>query len=957
MEEPFPGTATLAATLAAALASTSDAAARSALLAQHVGVDRALLARALKDRYLAKSSSEPVQAAGAATSLSTLAEADADPEVRALALWTAGMAALQLEGQMERAVELLEGGAAVFERLGRPHEAALTQVAKVAALAILGRYEAAIACGLRARDVFVAHGDLLSAGKIEQNLGNINRRLDRYGEAERFVRAARERFIAVGDQQQLAQIENNLATVLKWQHQFRAAAELYESALARAAAAGLEVTQAEIEVNLGYLDLLQGTYGRALEHLERARRRYAALGMPHKSANAEKELANAYLELNLAPEAAELYARVAAQFSALGMRSEQAWTLAHLAHAYLLLGQQHQARTHLATAGSLYAAEGNAVGVARVRLEEAQLSLAQGDGCATMTAAAEAEATLQAAGAWSGLLLARWLRGESSRRLGDPDLAGSLLQSTLVDAADRLVPQVVLRCHTSLGLLAASAGDSAAAERAFERAVTLVEDMRAPLPAEQFRTAFLADKLVPYAELIRLCLADRPPARTAEALRYVERARSQALVEMLAGVVPSRPQPRDAYETQLLARLDRLREELNWFYGQIERSPISDAIDSPAGTATLERQIREREDAVAVTIRHVEQGGGSTGMRTLPLDVSALQRQLGRDTALVEYFCLDGELLAFVVTETDIDVVRNLCRVADVEQALGHFRSQIETMRRGAAALRRHRAQLGARTRHHLGTLYDLLLRPIEARLGDRRLVVVPYRSLHYVPFHALFTGHEYVVEQREVSYAPSATVLRHCLARPTAPRHRAVILGVPDEQAPRVREEVLALAPRFPDALSLLGGEATLAALRRAAPTADVLHLACHGQFRPDNPLFSSLRLGDGRLNVRDAYSLDLRRCRLVTLSACETGVSAVAPGDELIGLARGFFSAGASSLLVSQWRVDDDSTATLMADFYERLLAGDGPAKALGVAQRRLLAEEPHPFFWSPFVLLGRW
>jgi len=134
------------------------------------------------------------------------------------------------------------------------------------------------------------------------------------------------------------------------------------------------------------------------------------------------------------------------------------------------------------------------------------------------------------------------------------------------------------------------------------------------------------------------------------------------------------------------------------------------------------------------------------------------------------------------------------------------------------------------------------------------------------------------------------------------------------------------------------------------------VLHLACHGQFRPDNPLFSSLQLADGWLTVRDTYNLELN-CGLVTLSACETGVNAVAPGDELIGLAHGFFSSGAPSLLVSLWTVDDESTAALMTSFYTRLRAGDRPAAALRHAQCELLHDHPHPFFWSPFVLLGRW
>jgi CHAT domain-containing protein len=182
------------------------------------------------------------------------------------------------------------------------------------------------------------------------------------------------------------------------------------------------------------------------------------------------------------------------------------------------------------------------------------------------------------------------------------------------------------------------------------------------------------------------------------------------------------------------------------------------------------------------------------------------------------------------------------------------------------------------------------------------------------------------------------------------------VLVGFPDAQIPRVRDEVLALTPFFAEAVTLVDDQATLSALHAHASTADVLHLACHGQFRQDNPLFSSLRLADGVLTVQDAYNLELN-CRLVVLSACETGVSAITPGDELIGLVRGFFAAGAPALLVSLWPVDDDATATLMTHVYARLQQGDGVAAALRAAQCEMLRRHAHPYLWSPFVLFGRW
>src|SRR5205823_5537106 len=130
-------------------------------------------------------------------------------------------------------------------------------------------------------------------------------------------------------------------------------------------------------------------------------------------------------------------------------------------------------------------------------------------------------------------------------------------------------------------------------------------------------------------------------------------------------------------------------------------------------------------------------------------------------------------------------------------------------LRLGAQRLHKHLDLLTLRARHYLQTLYDLLLKPVEKQLGARRLVVVPHRALHYVPFQALYDGTCHVIERREVCYAPSAHVLRYCLAQPYRPLRRAVLLGVPDKWTPWVRDEVQVLAPLFPEATVLLDEEA----------------------------------------------------------------------------------------------------------------------------------------------------
>lgn len=937
--------------LAARLLVASNAE-REALLRENSALAGVQLAQTLKDICLDGWSSDPGQALQAAAVLRLLSQTNPDPKIAALCAWSTGLEAL-IHGQMEDALVRLEESHARFLALDQPHAAAATQVSKLIALAMLGRYDEAIECGLSAHDVFLTFSDVLAAGKIEHNIGNLYFRRDHYHKAEVFQSSARERFAALNDQKQLATVNNCLANTHAALHKFKSAEQLLEEAVQQAEDSGLTVTQAEIEGNIGTFALLQGRYDRALDYLERSRRRYSLLGMAHQSATAEQEIADAYLELNLAVEAATIYERVIPKFAELGMRAEQARALANHGRATMLLGRTSEAHSALLAARNLYAAEQNEVGAAMVALTNAQLDHQQGNYAAAGATALEAERSLAFSGSWHRLLRARWLRGETERAQGHTSEARSILEQTLLEANLKEQPQVARRCYTSLGLVAVMTGDSDEAERAFTRAVELIEALRAPLPGEEFRTAYFSDKLTPYHELVRLCLAGGAN-RVAEAFRYVERARARALADALGGKLTPYPEPRDSFERDLQNELEELRHELNYLYNEINR-PRTQPRFGQGETQTVQKALRERERKTSEILRQLQQRSGKVTAYGETIDVAKLQQDLGPDSALVEYTALDDELLAFVVTDKSVEVIRNLGSEKKATAELGQLRFQIDALRHGSERIRRHLPDLRQRTEIHLQSLFDLLLRPIEQIIDHRRLVIVPHRTLHYLPFQALHDGATYLISRREVSYAPSAIVFQQCLLRDVPRLRKALFLGVADEQTPRVRDEIEALIPLFPDSVALLDQEATLEALRKQAPEADLLHLACHGQFRPDNPLFSSLRLGDGWLTVRDAYTLNLR-CALVVLSACETGVSAVAPGDELIGLARGFLAAGSPSLVMSLWTVDDDATAQLMTTFYKHLCAGESPAAALRRAQLQMMETRPHPFFWAPFVLVGR-
>ena len=246
---------------------------------------------------------------------------------------------------------------------------------------------------------------------------------------------------------------------------------------------------------------------------------------------------------------------------------------------------------------------------------------------------------------------------------------------------------------------------------------------------------------------------------------------------------------------------------------------------------------------------------------------------------------------------------------------------------------------LARNARGVLRSLYRLLLEPVAAALDGRRALVqvIPHGPTHAVPWHALFDGQRHLLERMEVVTCPSSALLRLCAGRQPSPgaAPRTAPWSSPTATAGgcrQVMEEARAVAQLFPGE-RYLEGEATEAAIVDAAPRHGIIHLAAHGEARLDNPAFAHLQLADGQLTTADVFNLNLDGA-LVTLSACETGRSVVTGGDELIGLARGFLFAGASTLVQSLWRVEDGSTARLMERFYRALR--DGHARAPPCAER---------------------
>lgn len=905
---------------------------RKNLLKRHQGICDSGLARELQQVCYEVWTSEPQKVSTVAEALRQIYLLTKDEEIKAYAKWTEAIKNL-VNGKLENCLEWLDKSENLFKSLGRNHAAATTQTSKLYALALLGRYDEAIDCGLRARDVFLAENDIYSTGKIEHNIGNLFWRRDLYGESEPFLASAHRRFAEIEDQRQLAMVENCQAFVKALRNDFQEAEKIYARALRRAEDNDLIVTQAEIEIGLSNLYLFQGRLDLALKFMESSRGKYDRLQMPHQTANCELEIADIYLELNLLPEALGFYQKTESKFSELGMQAELARSLLNHARCLFLLGENESAGELLEKAQKLYQAEGNRISAAFVKLAGIRLRLGEKDPEGAEDEVEKALEVFREGGNLRYELFGLWLSGEILARKKRIPEAKKILRKTLRRARDQS-RQIEYLCLTSLGRLT---GD----EKFFLEAVNLVENSRAALSSEDFRTSFFSDKILPYNELARTSLSRR---RISEAFLWHERSRSRSLLEAMNS------SPSDDLENP---QMSALRERLNWFYSRINRRTES-GLEARRETAELRRQAEKLENEYAELVRRLEMGEDSKNVGARDLDLKKLREEL-TGTTLIEFADLGGCLKAFVLTERRLKVFAVAADPITLQNEVRQFLFQIKTARSFEKLSSESRRIADRRMTRHGRRLYDILIKPLEGFLAGERLKIIPAGPLNYLPFQALSDGERFLIERFEVGYAPSAAVYQSCLERDCPNFASALLVGVGDEKTPFIKTEVAALDRLFARSCKLLGKKATLENLRKNVGKADVLHLACHGIFRPDNPDFSSLVLFGENLTVKQTRSLPLAN-KFVALSACETGLNKIISGEELIGLMRGFLSAGVSSLLLSLWMVNDRAALDLMTAFYREAAGGKRIGEALRTAQIEAISAGRHPYFWAPFVLMGK-
>jgi CHAT domain-containing protein len=864
--------------------------------------------------------------------------------------------ALYASGDNHGAVQHHEDACKLYEALDIPKEAARTLSSSIQPLILLGEYDRALAASERARRIFTQIGEERRLASLDNNVGNIFHRQDRFEEAIAYYERAYKALSQFEDWEHVAVTLHNMAMCLISLNEFARSLECYQKARELCVRYDLPRLRDQADYNIAYLYYFRGEYSRAIEMLFATRRACEISGDGYHFALCHLDLSDIYLELNLSEEAREMAHEGFLRFEKLGMGYEAAKTLANEAMAFGQQGKTVQALERFSKAREMFSREKNLVWPWLIDLYQGLLLFHEGRYFEARRLCAGAADFFDQTPLAGKALLARLLLARIALQVGDLPAAEKETSAAVAKLSNSQAPVLVYQTHLLLGQIAGSRGDRTSAYAAYQEARKALEALRTRLQSEELKIAFVKNRMQVYEAVVELYLDPANKEISAkEAFSCIEAAKSRSMTEMIFQSGQSLPMG-EAGQSEFVRKIRDLREELNWYYHRIELEQLRPEERSRERLELLHHAAQLHEKELLRALRELPAQDRENATLEAPADLSLakLQASLPAGVVLVEYYSAADRMIAAVVSREGIEIVP-VSVVSRVTNLLHLLRFQFAKFRMGTAYTERFAQPLLRATLGHLEALYRELIEPIREKLAGQHVVFVPHGPLHFLPFHALRNGEEYLCDAHTVSYAPSAMVFNLCQAKKPSKRRNSLVLGIPDERAPLILSEVQSVAALLPQTELFVGAQATAQVLRERGLETGVLHVATHGIYRQDNPMFSGIKLGDGYLNLYDLYQMRMS-ANLVTLSGCATGMNFVADGDELLGLQRGLFCAGASSLLLSLWDVHDRSTADLMREFYQAYVASGEMAGSLRAAMQKMREQNPHPFFWAPFILIGK-
>jgi CHAT domain-containing protein len=607
----------------------------------------------------------------------------------------------------------------------------------------------------------------------------------------------------------------------------------------------------------------------------------------------------------------------------------------------------------------------------------------------------------------------RALMGHLYEQQGKIEKARQFFQTALrafAKLADRVNQSAALY---ALGRLELKNTNLDLAENYLRQSIDVTENIRRVSTSGDLVAAFSAtvhDRYESYIEcLMRKSLTQNSKSLTVRAFETSELARARSLTELLRttqtvlvpGIDPQLAEREKSLRQALKVKEDSKVTLLAKNYTKEELRSLD------VDLATLEKEYQEVTQIIHARYPSYQQVTAPTGW-----DLRQIQEQvIGDDQTLLLEFSLGlNRSYVWAVTKNDLKSYE-LPPVKQINEAAQKVYQLLRTSDGTKNAY-----ELDQATRH----LSQMVLSPVTAELNKSRLIVVADGPLHYIPFQILTsnTSDQPLVAKIEIINSPSASILGQlrqeasrkkpptkmlaafgdpvfasnyaqrreldsngyvaALQHPEEGRWRQALRDIDSDGGSLNPTEIQPLFFAKHELISLqnvAGSETFLATGFDATPEKlkntdltkyAILHFATHGILNPKRPensgFFLSTVTRDGRpqngfVGLEDIYGLRAP-VSLVVLSACQTGLGKDVRGEGLIGLTRGFMYAGASSVVSSLWKVDDEVTAELMKHFYANMLQRDMPPAAALRAAQNSIREQPQwrsPYYWAAFTFQG--
>src|SRR6267154_2846810 len=668
-------------------------------------------------------------------------------EVLALGL-RAKANALYSSGDNRSAIEHHQQAFRLYETLGIWNEAARTLSSSIQPMILAGEYDQAFQAAERAREIFARLNDPWRLARLEINVGNIYHRQDRLEESIAHYERAYVGLMPYKDGEGMAAIFSNLAMCLINLNDFARSLDCYQKARELCKQNGMPLLVAQADYNIAYLHYFRGEYGQAIEMLYAARRACEATGDAYHLALCYLDLSDIYLELNLSEEAGEMADEGFSRFEKLGMGYEAAKTLANRAIAYGQQGKTVQALERFTKAREMFAREKNLVWPWLLDLYQGLLLFHEGRYFEARRLCAGAAGFFDQTLLSGKSVLAHLLLARIALHVGEPAVAESETETAVAKIARLQTPVLAYQAHFLRGQLAQGRGERSAALAAYGEARGALETLRSRLHSEELKISFVKNRLQVYEALVDLHLSGEPgEAAAAEAFHCIEAAKSRSMTEMIFQSGQSLPMGA-AGQSELVRRIRDLREELNWYYHRIELEQLRPEESSSTRLQQWQEKAVSRENELLRTLRELSANELENATLEAPADFSLarLQLALPMNTTLVEYYSTGDRLIAAVITRESIKI-SIVSVVSRVLHSLHLLRFQLSKFRMGAAYTHHFEQPLLSATQGHLEALYAELIAPIREHLNAKHLIFVPHGALHFLPFHALKNGDEYLCD------------------------------------------------------------------------------------------------------------------------------------------------------------------------------------------------------------------